>query len=103
MLAHMPGQGAPRPYLRGIAEIFRPSTSKVNYPRLGILADSRFFGPVVGILQRRAGTHGKRLANPFSNALAGHANRAGYVCDGLTRMVSQYDSCSLRFPLWSRA
>jgi hypothetical protein len=98
VLAHMPGQCAPRPHLCGITEIFRLGTGYMNYPGLGIFGDRRFSGPVVGVLQRRAGTYCQSLTHPLPDALTGHPDRTGNLRDRLTGIIAQHDSRPLRFP-----
>jgi hypothetical protein len=63
-----------------------------------IFRDGGFFGPEIRVLQRCAETHFKGFADPLADALTGHANRFGNLCDTLAGMVPENDSRSLRFP-----
>ena len=98
VLAHMPGQRAPRPHLRRITEILRLGTGQMNYPGFGIFGDRGFFGTVVCVFQRRTGTHRQSLGHPLPYALAGHAHGTGNLRDVLAGMIAQHDSRPLRFP-----
>jgi hypothetical protein len=70
----------------------------MNDPGFCIFRDGGFFGPVIRVFQRGAGTHFQGFADPLADALTGHANRFGNLRDALAGMVPENDSRSLRFP-----
>ena len=67
---HMPRQQTPRPKFGGVAQFLWLRAGQMDDPRTRFLRDHRSARAMIGILERGVGTHGGRLIDPLSDALA---------------------------------